>query len=161
MPELPEMQALSERLHLVLTGMTLRRAELLGFSSLKTYAPTPESLYHQRLVSVSRRAKYLVWKFEDGTRIVLHLSQAGRLDIEYPPKKTKPRGAAVRFVFGRGEDGPEGRASESWYVSTGPSERPRGGCWPPVMTVPFLDSAPNREVTLSPRSSSRATPDAD
>jgi formamidopyrimidine-DNA glycosylase len=88
--------------------MTLRRCDLLGFSSLKTYAPTPESLHHQKLVSVSRRAKYLVWEFEGGTRIVLHLSQAGRLDIEYPSKKTRPRGAAVRFEFTPDESRPEG-----------------------------------------------------
>ena len=31
--------------------------------------------------------------------MVLHLSQAGRLDIEEPPKKTKPRGAVARFTF--------------------------------------------------------------
>jgi formamidopyrimidine-DNA glycosylase len=97
------MQALSERLNTLLAGMTLHRADLLGFSSLKTYAPTPESLRNQRLLSVSRRAKYLVFEFEPETRIVVHLSQAGRLDVERPPKQTKPRGAAVRFVFGNGE----------------------------------------------------------
>jgi formamidopyrimidine-DNA glycosylase len=102
-PELPEMQALSERLDVLLVGTFLHRADLLGFSSLKTYAPTPESVQNRRLVSVGRRAKYLIFEFEDGTRIVLHLSQAGRLDIEHPPKQTKPRGSAVRFVFGRGE----------------------------------------------------------
>jgi formamidopyrimidine-DNA glycosylase len=106
-PELPEMQALSERLDSLLVGMTLRRADLLGFSSLKTYAPTPESVLDHRLVSVRRRAKYLVWEFDDGTRIVLHLSQAGRLDIEQPPKETRPRGAAVRLVFTRGRDEPD------------------------------------------------------
>jgi formamidopyrimidine-DNA glycosylase len=93
------MQALSERLDTLLAGATLRRVDLLGFSSLKTYDPTPESLKERRLMSVSRRAKYLVWEFERGTRIVLHLSQAGRLDIEQPPKTTRPRGSAVRFVF--------------------------------------------------------------
>jgi formamidopyrimidine-DNA glycosylase len=30
---------------------------------------------------------------------VVPLSQAGRLDIEDPPKKTKPRGAVARFTF--------------------------------------------------------------
>ena len=44
MPELPEMQALSERLDARLAGLTLRRADLLGFSSLKTYDPSPDSL---------------------------------------------------------------------------------------------------------------------
>ena len=102
MPELPEMQALSERLDALLAGATLLRADVLGFSSLKTYAPTPDSVLHHRLVSVGRRAKYLVWEFDNGIRIVLHLSQAGRLDVEVPPKQTRPRGSAVRFVFGVG-----------------------------------------------------------
>jgi formamidopyrimidine-DNA glycosylase len=96
---MPEMQALSERLDARLAGATLDRADLLGFSSLKTYAPTPDELYGHTLLSVSRRAKYLVWEFDDGKRMVLHLSQAGRLDIEDPPKKTKPRGAVARFIF--------------------------------------------------------------
>ena len=93
------MQALSERLHALLAGAVLERADLLGFSSLKTYAPSPDSLQGRRLVSIGRRAKYLVWTFDDGNRIVLHLSQAGRLDIEEPPKKTKPRGSVARFTF--------------------------------------------------------------
>jgi formamidopyrimidine-DNA glycosylase len=95
------MQALSERLNALLVGAILRRTDLLGFSSLKTYAPTPESVQGQELVSLRRRAKYLVFEFESGTRIVLHLSQAGRLDVELPPKTTKPRGSAVRFAFAR------------------------------------------------------------
>jgi formamidopyrimidine-DNA glycosylase len=150
-PELPEMQALSERLNAVLVGTTLRRADLLGFSSLKTYAPTPESLHHQKLISVSRRAKYLVWEFENGTRIVLHLSQAGRLDIEYPPKTTKPRGAAVRFEFTRDEDGPE-RANigvlvrehgtqrkASWWVLAAGDEGPLLGLGPEPGSEAFAE----------------------
>jgi len=100
------MQALSERLDALLAGAVLERADLLGFSSLKTYAPPVDVLYGRRLVSVRRRAKYLVWAFEDGNRIVLHLSQAGRLDVEEPPKKTKPRGSVARFTFtDAGDDG--------------------------------------------------------
>ncbi len=108
MPELPEMQALSERLDRVLSGHVLRRADLLGFSSLKTYAPAPDDLKGVTLGSVTRRAKYLIWHFDDGNRIVVHLSQAGRLDIETPPKKTKPRGSVARFVFGDGTGGLDG-----------------------------------------------------
>src|SRR5271170_6280062 len=104
------MQALSERLDTQLVGTTLQRIELLGFSSLKTYDPAHESLLGHRLVSVGRRAKYLVWEFDDGVRLVLHLSQAGRLDIERPPKTTRPRGSAVRFVFGDDEAGLDGKS---------------------------------------------------
>ena len=105
------MQALSERLDAVLSGLVLRRADLLGFSSLKTYAPSPADLKGATLTAVTRRAKYLVWHFDDGNRIVLHLSQAGRLDIETPPKKTKPRGAVARFVFGEGTGGLDGEGT--------------------------------------------------
>jgi formamidopyrimidine-DNA glycosylase len=99
MPELPEMQALSERLNAALRGKTLSRTDLLGFSSLKTFAPTPEELVGAPVASVTRRGKYLILNFEGGRRILLHLSQAGRVDLESPPKATKPRGSLVRFVF--------------------------------------------------------------
>jgi formamidopyrimidine-DNA glycosylase len=99
MPELPEMQALSERLNAALRGKTLSRTDLLGFSSLKTFAPTPEDLVGAPVASVTRRGKYLIFNFEGGRRILLHLSQAGRVDLESPPKATKPRGSLVRFVF--------------------------------------------------------------
>lgn len=102
-PELPEMQALSERLDALLAGTTLLGVDLLGFSSLKTYEPTLDSILRHQLRAVSRRGKYLVWEFDVGVRIVLHLSQAGRVDVEQPPKQTRPRGSAVRFVFGHSE----------------------------------------------------------
>jgi formamidopyrimidine-DNA glycosylase len=95
------MQALSERLNAMLAGTTLIRVDVLGFSSLKTYAPSPDSVLQHRLVSIRRRGKYLMWEFDDGIRFILHLSQAGRLDVEQPPKQTRPRGSAVRFVFDR------------------------------------------------------------
>ncbi len=134
------MQALSERLDALLAGATLERADLLGFSSLKTYAPPPDSLYGHDLVSVSRRAKYLVWAFDDGSRIVLHLSQAGRLDIEEPPKKTKPRGSVARFTFTTGGDSPSTVAvlvreygtqrKASWWVLPAGDDGPLAGLGP-------------------------------
>jgi formamidopyrimidine-DNA glycosylase len=100
------MQALAERLHERASGRALRSADLLGFSSLKTYAPRVEDLYGLTLESVARRGKYLVWSFAGGSRIVVHLSQAGRLDLESPPKRTRPRGAVVRLVLAGDTDGP-------------------------------------------------------
>ena len=40
-----------------------------------------------------------VFDFDDGNRVMFHLSQAGRVDIESPQKKTRPKGAVVRFRF--------------------------------------------------------------
>ena len=136
------MQALAERLDARLAGMTLRRADLLGFSSLKTYDPSPDSLKGAVLTSVGRRAKYLVWEFDSGTRVVLHLSQAGRLDLEDPPKKTKPRGSVARFVFADGAAGMDGSSvgvlvrehgtqrKASWWVLAPGDEGPLAGLGP-------------------------------
>ena len=46
---------------------------------------------------MSRRGKYVVFELEDGLRVLVHLSQGGRVDVEAPPKRTKPRGAVVRI----------------------------------------------------------------
>ena len=146
---MPEMQALSERLDALLAGATLERAELLGFSSLKTYAPAPDDLKGHQVRSVSRRAKYLVWEFDDGNRLVLHLSQAGRLDIEDPPKKTKPRGAVARFTFATSGPSPSTigvlvreygtQRKASWWVLAPADEGPLTGLGPEVGSAAFAD----------------------
>jgi formamidopyrimidine-DNA glycosylase len=103
-PELPEMQALAERLDDFVSGHTLLSIDLLGFSSLRTYAPRAEDLSGQVLNGITRRGKYLVWTFGNEIRVVLHLSQAGRVDTERPAKKTRPRGAVARFTFSDEDD---------------------------------------------------------
>lgn len=99
MPELPEVQALAERLDEVVAGATFERFDLLQFSSLKTVAPRPSELVGRALGSVRRRGKYLVFGFEGGQRLLVHLSQGGRVDVEAPPKATKPRGSVARLRF--------------------------------------------------------------
>lgn len=101
MPELPEIQALAERLDAALAGGVLERVVQLGFTGLKTVTPGPDDLTGRTLDSVSRRGKYVVADFDGAMRVLIHLSQGGRLDLEDPPKSTKPRGSVVRFVFDR------------------------------------------------------------
>ena len=98
MPELPEVQALAERLDAAVAGAPFAGAVVLQFSSLKTVSPRPESLIGAPLEGVGRRGKYLVFEFA-GSRLLVHLSQGGRIDVEDPPKKTQPRGAVVRLAF--------------------------------------------------------------
>ncbi|MGZ8631568.1 MAG: DNA-formamidopyrimidine glycosylase family protein [Actinomycetota bacterium] len=97
MPEMPEVQALVERLDEVLTGAPLVALDMLQFSSLKTYAPKPAEALGRTIDRVSRRGKYLVLELDGGLRVLLHLSQGGRVDVEAPPKSTKPRGAVLRI----------------------------------------------------------------
>jgi formamidopyrimidine-DNA glycosylase len=97
-PELPEVQALAERLDAAVAGTELSGFDLLQFSSLKTVTPRPADLIGRALARVGRRGKYVVFGF-GGPRLLVHLSQGGRLDVEDPPKLTKPRGAVARLRF--------------------------------------------------------------
>jgi formamidopyrimidine-DNA glycosylase len=98
MPELPEMQALAERLDDAVGGGTLGEISPLQFSAMKTFEPPSEAFTGRVLESIGRRGKYLVMDF-GGPRILVHLSQGGRVDVEDPPKRTKPKGSVVRFFF--------------------------------------------------------------
>jgi formamidopyrimidine-DNA glycosylase len=102
MPELPEMQALAERLDDALNGATLQSFDVLQFSALKTVTPSPFDLVGKDLVSVGRRGKYLIFDF-GVARALIHLSQGGRVDIEDPPKRTRPKGAVARLSFDRAD----------------------------------------------------------
>src|SRR5262245_13647581 len=100
MPELPQMQALAERLDAIVAGKAFAGFDVLSFSSLKTVVPGPDAFVGRAVERVTRRGKYLIFEVGDAGRVLLHLSQAGRVDIEEPPKRTKPRGAVVRIRFG-------------------------------------------------------------
>jgi formamidopyrimidine-DNA glycosylase len=97
-PELPEVQALAERLETAVGGAPFAGAVPLQFSALKTVTPGPETLKGRTLERVGRRGKFVVLEF-GGPRMLMHLSQGGRVDVEDPPKTTKPKGAVVRLRF--------------------------------------------------------------
>ncbi|HTX62361.1 MAG TPA: DNA-formamidopyrimidine glycosylase family protein [Acidimicrobiales bacterium] len=99
MPELPEVRALSERLGSALVGQRLTRFALLGFWSLKTVTPAPSQLEGGTLESADSRGKFLSLRFGARGVALVHLGQAGRVDLERPAKGTRPRGSLVRLEF--------------------------------------------------------------
>jgi formamidopyrimidine-DNA glycosylase len=137
MPELPEVQALAERLDATVRGARLAEAVPLQFSALKSVHPSPESLLGRETEGVGRRGKYLTFRF-GGPRLLVHLSQGGRVDVEDPPKSTRPRGAVVRLVF-------EGRPSV--LVKEFGTER-RSGWWvlPPGDDGPLARLGPEPDA---------------
>lgn len=142
MPELPEMQALAERLDAALSGSRFESAEPLQFSALKTYAPKPSELVGRTLRSVGRRGKYLVFGF-DGPRLLVHLSQGGRVDVEDPPKATRPKQGVVRLRFAERpsvlvkEFGSHRKAG--WWVVTGGDDGPLSRLGPEPDAPAFAD----------------------
>jgi formamidopyrimidine-DNA glycosylase len=145
MPELPEVQALAERLTGAVGGAAFAAGDLLSFSSLKTVTPRATEVVGRTLERVGRRGKYLVFEL-GGPRMLVHLSQGGRVDVEDPPKATKPRGAVVRLRFeGRPsvlvkEFGRERKAG--WWILA------RGDEGPLAKLGPEPDSETFRELVL-------------
>ena len=142
MPELPEIQALAERLEAAVGGTAFEAAQPISFSALKTYSPSPDSLSGRTLTSVGRRGKYLILNF-DGPRILVHLSQGGRVDVESPPKSTRPKFGVVRFLFEGApsvlvkEYGTERKAG--WWVLAEGDQGPLDGLGPDPFSDEFAD----------------------
>jgi formamidopyrimidine-DNA glycosylase len=152
-PELPEVQALAERLTDAVGGSDFGAADVLQFSSLKTVTPRASELVGRTLERVGRHGKYLVFEL-GGPRILVHLSQSGRIDVEDPAKSTKPRGAVVRFRF---DDRPSllvkefGRERKAgWWVLAEGDEGPLGKLGPEPDSAEFerlvLDGDDGRRV---------------
>ncbi len=118
------MQALAERLEAAVGGTALTGLAPLQFSVLKTVADI-DDLLGRTVQSIGRRGKYLVVGLgRDGLRMLIHLSQGGRIDVESPPKATKPKGALLRLTFSNDtatllkEFGTERKAG-CWILSAG------------------------------------------
>jgi formamidopyrimidine-DNA glycosylase len=141
-PEMPEMQALAERLDHFVGGSVLSGADALQFSALKTVAPSPESLVGRTVEHVGRRGKYVIFEL-GGPRLMIHLSQGGRVDVEDPPKATRPKGAVVRLRFeGRPsvlvkEFGTERKAA--WWVLEAGDDGPLQGLGPEPSSDEFAE----------------------
>lgn len=99
-PESPEMQALAERLEEILVGAALSAIQVLAASALRTVTPPVDSLIGCTVAHVERRGKYVKLRMarSESVAMLFHLGQAGRLDIEQPPRSTK-RGGRVRLSF--------------------------------------------------------------
>ncbi|MFN2607799.1 MAG: DNA-formamidopyrimidine glycosylase family protein [Acidimicrobiales bacterium] len=97
-PEMPEIRALAERLDAAVGGGRFAGATGYQFSALKTVVPGPDDLVDRTLGPVGQRGKFITFDF-GGPRLLVHLSQGGRVDVEDPPKATKPKGAVVRLRF--------------------------------------------------------------
>jgi formamidopyrimidine-DNA glycosylase len=138
MPEMPEIRALAERLDQVLAGAELTALDMLQFSSLKTVLPRPSDVVGLGIEQVGHRGKFVTIDLDDGLRVLFHLSQGGRVDVEAPPKQTKPRGAVLRI---RAADRPSVLIKEfgherkaGWWVLAAGDDGPLAKLGPEAMS---------------------------
>ncbi len=110
MPELPEVEVVVRKLRPRLTGQTIKTVSV---RRLRVIAPTAErelvrKLTRARVLSVSRRAKYIVFRLREGRAssraftVLGHLGMAGDMYV-VPPTRAEPKHAAVVLLLAKGK----------------------------------------------------------
>ncbi len=85
MPELPEVETVRRGLAPRLTGRRIGRVEVRRVGLRRPFpADLATLLAGQRIGEIGRRAKYLLFAFDSGMRLLLHLGMSGRLTLSEP-----------------------------------------------------------------------------
>ncbi len=84
MPELPEVETIRSRLAPRLEGRRLERVEIVDPRLTRPEPPEAiaQALEGERIATVGRRGKYLVFAFESGRHLLVHLRMTG--NVEHP-----------------------------------------------------------------------------
>lgn len=85
MPELPEVETVASGLRKLLIGETIKGAQVLREQSVAyplNKRKFCQALCARRVVSVSRRGKYLLIDLSEGDMLVVHLRMSGRLLVK-------------------------------------------------------------------------------
>ncbi|MGW6404243.1 Fpg/Nei family DNA glycosylase [Streptomyces sp. NPDC055134] len=131
MPELPEVEALTDFLTEHLVGHEIVRVLPVAVSVLKTYDPPPAALEGRTVTGVTRHGKFLDLD-ADGLHLVTHLARAGWLHwkdrlADGPPRPGKgPLALRVALEDGEGFDLTEAGTQKSLavYVVHDPADVP-------------------------------------
>jgi len=104
-PELPEVETVRAQLEPVLVGRTLERVAILDGRLTRPDDPlaVAAELQGERVAAVERRGKYLVFLFESGRVLLIHLRMTGSLRHARPgdlPDEDPHRRAVIRLDDG-------------------------------------------------------------
>jgi formamidopyrimidine-DNA glycosylase len=80
-PELPEVETVRRRLAPVLEGATIARAQIIDPRLTRPVEPAlvADALVGERIATIDRRGKYLLWRLDSGRTLVVHLRMTGSL----------------------------------------------------------------------------------
>ncbi len=91
MPELPEVETVRRQLDERLRGARIRSVQLLRSGrEFPVGVRFIGAIQGKKIQSIDRRAKLLVWRFDDGTAMTAHLKMTGRfvfVEPDYVPQK--------------------------------------------------------------------------
>ncbi|CAN5208327.1 Fpg/Nei family DNA glycosylase [soil metagenome] len=145
MPELPEVEGLTDFLRRTVVGSFVTRVDVASISALKTYDPPATALAGLEVVGVARHGKWIDLDV-DGLHLVFHLAKAGWLrwaDVQKDarPKPGGPIAARVHLDSGAGFDLTEAgtRKSLAIYVVRDPGDIPAIAALGPDPLSPAFD----------------------
>jgi formamidopyrimidine-DNA glycosylase len=102
-PELPEVETVVRGLRPHLEGATLREVEVRRPDLRQPFPPDfARRLTGRRVVSLSRRAKYIMATLDDGVQLLAHLGMSGRMVLHTGPPPTRGKHDHVVFITDRG-----------------------------------------------------------
>ncbi|MEA2123874.1 MAG: formamidopyrimidine-DNA glycosylase, partial [Solirubrobacteraceae bacterium] len=81
MPELPEVEATARLLDAAVRGATIESTLAPGVNVLKTFDPPLHALDGSTITGVSRRGKLLLVETDAALTVLIHLMNAGRLQL--------------------------------------------------------------------------------
>jgi len=100
MPELPEVETIAQDLQALILDKEIVSVSVEWERII--FCPTPDEfrrhLVGKRIVSISRRGKYLVTQLSDGNYLLVHLRMTGQL-LTSPPAKKDRKHVHVVFEF--------------------------------------------------------------
>jgi formamidopyrimidine-DNA glycosylase len=102
MPELPEVETIRTRLEPALRGRTFERVVINDPRLTRPEPPeaVAAALEGERIRAVGRRGKYLVFEFESGRHLLIHLRMTGNVEHPAPGIDDPYRRAVVRLDDG-------------------------------------------------------------
>jgi formamidopyrimidine-DNA glycosylase len=105
-PELPEVESVRRRLVPLLEGRRFERVEIVDARLTRPFDPgdVARELEGERVVAVDRRGKYLIFRFESGRALLVHLRMTGSFRLRARAGVALPDDAYRRAVV-RLDDG--------------------------------------------------------
>src|SRR6185369_17763251 len=91
-----------EALERRIVNQVLEKIRIVDVFVLRTAMPPIDSLVGKRVTGLRRLGKRILWRFENGQWLVMHLMVAGRLQWTDGTSKPMARNALAHFGFGSG-----------------------------------------------------------
>ena len=105
MPELPEVEVIRRDLEKEVVGKKIKHVEVTGLRSIRRHKQKKEfiaALEGHRIVSVSRRGKYLVLRLDGPEALIVHLGMSGQLLRAKSARDKAPKHTHVVITFTQG-----------------------------------------------------------